>query len=70
MSAELLKSHVRAEVVSVVRHHGDFMARHWDPSLEGTSDPRIRYRNERWYSLAEMFVVEWDMKSFDFPVWA
>jgi predicted HD phosphohydrolase len=65
VSAELLTPHVRSEVVSVVRHDGDFAARHWDPCLEGTSDPRLRHRDERWYPLAELFVDEWDMKSFD-----
>lgn len=65
VSAELLNPHVRSEIVSVVYHHGAFTARHWDPSLEGESDPRLRYRDEPWYRLAEKFVDEWDMESFD-----
>jgi predicted HD phosphohydrolase len=68
VSAELLRPHVRADLVSVVRHHGDFTARHWDPSLKGEFDPRIQYRDEPWYPLAVMFVDEWDMQSFD-PVY-
>ena len=65
ISANLLKPHVRAELVFVVQHHGAFTARRWDPSLKGESDPRIQYRNEPWYPLAEVFVDEWDMESFD-----
>lgn len=65
VSADLLKPHIRAEVTSVVRHHAAFTARHWDPSLEGESDPRSKYRDEPWYRLAEKFVDEWDMESFD-----
>lgn len=65
MSAQLLKPHIRAELVLVVQHHGAFTARHWDPSLEGESDPRIQHRDEPWYPLAEVFVDEWDMESFD-----
>jgi predicted HD phosphohydrolase len=65
VSAELLKPHVRAEVVCVVRYHGAFTARHWDPLLEGESDPRVQYRGEPWYRLAEKFVDGWDMESFD-----
>ena len=65
VSADLLKPHVRAEVASVVRCHGAFTARHWDPSLKAGSDPRLKYREERWYRLAEKFVDEWDMDSFD-----
>jgi predicted HD phosphohydrolase len=65
LSAELVKPHVRAELVSVVRHHGAFTARHWDPSLKGESDPRMKYRDEPWYRLAEVFVDQWDMESFD-----
>ncbi len=64
MSADLLKPHVRAELVSVVQHHGAFTARHWDPSLKGESDPRIQYGDKPWYPLAEVFVDEWDMESF------
>jgi predicted HD phosphohydrolase len=65
MSADLLKPHVRAELVSVVQYHGAFTARHWDPSLKAESDPRIQYRDQPWYALAEVFVDEWDMESFD-----
>lgn len=65
VSAELLKPHLRADLVSVVRHHGAFTARHWDPSLDGELDPRIQYRDEPWYPLAVILVDEWDMKSFD-----
>jgi predicted HD phosphohydrolase len=65
VSAELLKPHVRAELVSVVRHHGAFTARHWDPALKGESDPRTKYRDEPWYRLAEAFVDGWNMASFD-----
>jgi hypothetical protein len=46
VAAELLKPHVRAEVVSVVRHHGSFTARHWNSSLKGDSDPRLKFRDE------------------------
>jgi predicted HD phosphohydrolase len=65
VSAELLKPHVRAELVSVVRHHGACTARHWDPALKGESDPRTKYRDEPWYLLAEAFVDGWNMASFD-----
>lgn len=65
ISANLLEPHIRAELVAVVQHHGAFTARHWDPTLRGESDPRIQYRDEPWYALAEVFVDEWDMESFD-----
>jgi predicted HD phosphohydrolase len=65
VSAALLEPHVRAEVVDVVRHHGAFTARHWDPLLTGEADPRLAFRQEEWYPLAETFVDAWDMESFD-----
>jgi len=65
IAADLLTPHVRTEVASAVRHHGAFTARHWNPSLRGESDPRLRFRNEPWFCLAEQFVDDWDMKSFD-----
>jgi len=65
ISAEILKPHVRADVVAVVRFHGAFTARHWDASIKGESDPRTEYRDEPWYPLAVTFVDEWDMESFD-----
>jgi predicted HD phosphohydrolase len=65
ISANLLTPHIRAGLVFVVQHHGAFTARHWDPSLKAESDPRIQYRDQPWYALAEVFVDEWDMESFD-----
>jgi predicted HD phosphohydrolase len=65
MAAALLEPHVRADVVQVVRHHGAFTARHWDPTLTGDSDPRLRFSDEPWFALANRFVDEWDMQSFD-----
>jgi predicted HD phosphohydrolase len=65
ISANLPKPHVRSELVFVVQHHGAFTARHWDLSLKAESDPRIQYRDQPWYALAEVFVDEWDMESFD-----
>ena len=33
--------------------------------MKGGSDPRLKYREESWYRLAEKFADEWDMESFD-----
>ncbi|HUC03936.1 MAG TPA: HD domain-containing protein [Acidimicrobiales bacterium] len=65
VSADLLGPHVRSEVVAVVRHHTAFTARHWDPTLSGRRDPRHAFVDQVWYPLAERFVDEWDMQSFD-----
>jgi predicted HD phosphohydrolase len=63
ISAEVLRPHLRPDVVEVVRHHGAFTARHWGDV--GPSDPRDAFLGERWYPLACRFVDEWDMRSFD-----
>lgn len=64
-SAAVLAPHVRAEVVEVVRHHRAFTARHWQQLGPGDPDPRDVHRHEPWFGLAEVFVDEWDMASFD-----
>lgn len=65
VAAAVLAPHVRAEVVQVVRHHRDFTARHWQDLGPDDVDPRDRHRSEPWFALAERFVDEWDMASFD-----
>ena len=65
IAAEVLKPHVRPDAVAVVRFHGAFTARHWDPSIRAEADPRMEYCDEPWYPLAVTFVDEWDMESFD-----
>lgn len=64
ISAAVLEPHVRSDVAEVVRHHRDFTARHWQELGEG-DDPRDRHRSQPWFPLAERFVDEWDMESFD-----
>ncbi len=65
IAAALLEPHLRPEVVEVVRHHEAFTARHWSPVEEGRPDPRDRFEDEPWFPLAQQFVDEWDMASFD-----
>jgi predicted HD phosphohydrolase len=65
IAAEFLTPHIRADLVEVVRHHGAFTARHWDPSLDGPDDPRRAFAEESWYRVAATFVDDWDMQSFD-----
>ncbi|MFZ0250390.1 MAG: HD domain-containing protein [Acidimicrobiales bacterium] len=65
VAAELLRPHIRSELVEVVRHHAAFAARHWDATLHGSTDPRRQFESEPWYPTAVMFVDEWDMRSFD-----
>ena len=63
IAAALLEPHLGGDVVEVVRHHQAFTARHWGLE-EGQADPRDRFRDEPWYPLAERFVDEWEMQSF------
>ena len=65
VAAAVLAPHVRSEVVEVVRHHRDFTARHWYEIGPGEDDPRAQHRDASWFPLAERFVDEWDMESFD-----
>jgi predicted HD phosphohydrolase len=65
IAAEFLRPHIRADLVEVVRHHGAFTARHWDPSLNGPGDPRNAFADRPWYPVAVTFVDDWDMESFD-----
>jgi predicted HD phosphohydrolase len=65
IAAEFLTPHIRPDLVEVVRHHGAFTARHWDPSLRGPDDPRRAFADQPWYPVAVTFVDEWDMQSFD-----
>lgn len=64
-SAAVLAPHVRPDVVAVVRHHRDFTARHWQQLGPDDPDPRDAHRDEPWFALAERFVDDWDMASFD-----
>jgi predicted HD phosphohydrolase len=64
-SAAVLSPHVRHDVIQVVRHHRDFTARHWQQLGLGDADPRDVHRDQPWFPLAEQFVDEWDMASFD-----
>jgi predicted HD phosphohydrolase len=62
ISATLIEGYVPLDVAAVIRHHIAFTARHWNGSpFEG----RWRYRTASWYRLAEQFVDEWDVPSFD-----
>ncbi|MFN7148401.1 MAG: HD domain-containing protein [Microthrixaceae bacterium] len=65
ISAAVLEPHVRSDVVEVVRHHRDFTARHWQELGAEDDDPRERHRGRSWFPLAERFVDDWDMESFD-----
>jgi predicted HD phosphohydrolase len=65
VAAEVLRPHIRSDLVDVVRHHAAFAARHWDATLQGPTDPRRQFEREPWYPTAVMFVDEWDMRSFD-----
>jgi predicted HD phosphohydrolase len=65
ISAAVLEPHVRPDVVEVVRHHRDFTARHWQELGADGEDPRDLHRSRPWFPLAERFVDEWDMESFD-----
>jgi len=65
MAAALLRPHVRPDVVEVVRHHPAFTARHWQELGPGDADPRDAFRDRSWFRLAETFVDDWDMCSFD-----
>jgi predicted HD phosphohydrolase len=65
ISAEVLAPHVREEVLTVVRHHCAFTARHWNDIGPHDGDPRDQFAAASWFDLACRFVDEWDMQSFD-----
>lgn len=65
VAAELLRPHVRAEVVEVVRFHTDFTSRHYAPVLGGDPDRRDAHRGRAWFELGEQFADDWDQLSFD-----
>jgi predicted HD phosphohydrolase len=65
IAAALLEPHVRSDVVNVVRHHSAFTARHWGRVAPGGPDPRDQFADESWFGLANSFVDDWDMASFD-----
>lgn len=65
VAAELLRPHVRAEVVEVVRFHTDFTSRHYAAVLGGDPDRREQHRGQGWFELGAQFADDWDQRSFD-----
>ena len=63
VAASMLNGLVRPEVVWVVRVHQAFTAREFRSDWHRYS--RYRYRASKWFALAEVFVDEWDLPSFD-----
>jgi predicted HD phosphohydrolase len=65
ISAAILRPYVRAEVHWVVRVHQDFTSRYFAHHSGGSPHRRRWHRMHPAYRLAERFVDEWDMQSFD-----
>jgi predicted HD phosphohydrolase len=65
ISAAILRPYVRAEVHWMVRVHQDFTSRYFAEHSGGSPHRRRWHRMHPAYGLAERFVDEWDMQSFD-----
>src|SRR4051794_33352180 len=63
VAASMLAGLVRPEVVWVVRVHEAFTARYF--RSDWLRYYRYQYWARSWFKLAEQFVDEWDMPSFD-----
>lgn len=65
ISAAMLRPYVRPEVHWVVRVHQDFTSRYFAAHSGGSPHRRRWHRLHPAYGLAQRFVDEWDMRSFD-----